>query len=107
MALSRHSARRFGCPLMTQSGHSLASKRYAGQDFPPHPETRGAESDSDFATLIFEFLFTMRGGNMVKACAAPPPPESFSEAIMSMLIIRHRVKDYSRWRPGFDRHARA
>src|SRR5262245_31268024 len=46
----------------------------------------------------------MRGGNMVKACAAPA---RISEAIMSMLIIRHRVKDYSRWRPGFDRHARA
>jgi len=26
---------------------------------------------------------------------------------MGMLIIRHKVKDYSEWRPGFDRHARA
>src|SRR5262245_8714770 len=38
---------------------------------------------------------------------AQPEPASFSEAIMSMLIIRHRVKDYKRWRPGFDRHAKA
>jgi len=26
---------------------------------------------------------------------------------MGTLIIRHKVKDYSKWRPGFDRHARA
>ena len=26
---------------------------------------------------------------------------------MGMLIIRHKVKDYNEWRPGFDRHARA
>ena len=26
---------------------------------------------------------------------------------MGMLIIRHKVKDYNKWRPGFDRHARA
>ena len=26
---------------------------------------------------------------------------------MGMLIIRYKVKDYSEWRPGFDRHARA
>ena len=24
---------------------------------------------------------------------------------MGMLIIRHKVKDYSKWRPVFDRHA--
>ena len=26
---------------------------------------------------------------------------------MGMLIIRYKVKDYSEWRPGFDRHAKA
>ena len=26
---------------------------------------------------------------------------------MGMLIIRHKVKDYNEWRPGFDRHSRA
>jgi len=26
---------------------------------------------------------------------------------MGMLIIRHKVKDYSEWRPVFDRHANA
>jgi hypothetical protein len=26
---------------------------------------------------------------------------------MGMLIIRHKVKDYNKWRLGFDRHARA
>jgi hypothetical protein len=24
---------------------------------------------------------------------------------MGMLIIRHKVKDYNEWRPGFDRRA--
>jgi hypothetical protein len=24
---------------------------------------------------------------------------------MGMLVIRHKVKNYSRWRPEFDRHA--
>jgi hypothetical protein len=26
---------------------------------------------------------------------------------MGMLIIRHKVKNYSKWRPAFDRHAGA
>jgi hypothetical protein len=26
---------------------------------------------------------------------------------MGMLILRHKVKDYSKWRPVFDRHAGA
>ena len=26
---------------------------------------------------------------------------------MGMLVIRHKVKDYSTWRPAFDRHASA
>jgi hypothetical protein len=26
---------------------------------------------------------------------------------MGMLVIRHKVKDYSTWRPEFDRHAGA
>src|SRR5262245_32307960 len=26
---------------------------------------------------------------------------------MGMLVIRHKVKDYSTWRPEFNRHARA
>jgi hypothetical protein len=26
---------------------------------------------------------------------------------MGMLVIRHKVKDYSTWRPEFDRHASA
>ena len=26
---------------------------------------------------------------------------------MGMLVIRHKVKDYSKWRPEFDRHASA
>jgi hypothetical protein len=26
---------------------------------------------------------------------------------MGMLIIRHKVKDYGKWRPAFDRHAGA
>ena len=26
---------------------------------------------------------------------------------MGMLIVRHKVKDYGKWRPVFDRHARA
>ena len=26
---------------------------------------------------------------------------------MGMLIIRHKVKDYGKWRPGFDQHAKA
>jgi len=26
---------------------------------------------------------------------------------MGMLVIRHKVKDYDRWRPEFDRHASA
>ena len=26
---------------------------------------------------------------------------------MSMLVIRHKVKDYSKWRPEFDRHVTA
>jgi hypothetical protein len=26
---------------------------------------------------------------------------------MGMLVIRHKVKDYSAWRPAFDRHASA
>jgi hypothetical protein len=28
-------------------------------------------------------------------------------AAMGTLIIRHKVKDYSKWRPWFDRHAAA
>ena len=26
---------------------------------------------------------------------------------MGLLIIRHKVKDYSKWRPQFDRHVKA
>jgi hypothetical protein len=26
---------------------------------------------------------------------------------MGMLVIRHKVKDYNKWRPEFDRHASA
>jgi hypothetical protein len=31
----------------------------------------------------------------------------FGEAAMSMLVIRHKVKDYGTWRPEFDRHVGA
>jgi hypothetical protein len=26
---------------------------------------------------------------------------------MGLLVIRHRVKDYSKWRPQFDQHVKA
>src|SRR5262245_37489075 len=31
----------------------------------------------------------------------------WKEQIMGILIIRHKVKDYNKWRPAFDWHARA
>jgi pimeloyl-ACP methyl ester carboxylesterase len=36
-----------------------------------------------------------------------PGLSQVGEATVGMLVIRHKVKDYSKWRPEFDRHASA